>query len=95
MIFLQLETSSANHFLRALAGYSLLSSLLTAILFARKIKNKNDESTVVFLKAYEMNDYATPSNGRNGNKKYSYNTLGQAETESVGHNKLQFEYMKE
>lgn len=95
IIFLQLESSSASHFFRALAGYSLLSSLLTAILFARKIKNKSDEPTVVFLKAYEMNDYATPSNGRNGNKKYSYNTLEQAETESVGHNKLQFEYVKE
>ena len=95
MIFLELESSSVTHFIRALAGYSLLSSLLTAILFAGKIKNKSDEPTVVFLKAYEMKDYVAPSNGRNGNGKYSYNNSEQAETESTEYHKLQFEYVKE
>jgi lipopolysaccharide/colanic/teichoic acid biosynthesis glycosyltransferase len=95
IIFLQLESSSTTHFLRTLAGYSFVSSLLSLLLFANKIENKNDEATVVFLKAYEMNDYATPSNGRNRNKKYIYNSLEQAKTELVGHNKLQFEYVKE
>lgn len=95
MIFLELESSSVTYFLRALAGYSLLSSLLTAILFARKIKNKNDEATVVFLKAYEMKDYVAPTNGRNGNGKYSYNSFEQTEIESREYHKLQFEYVKE
>jgi lipopolysaccharide/colanic/teichoic acid biosynthesis glycosyltransferase len=95
MIFLQLESSSATYFLRALAGYSLLSSLLTAILFAGKIKNKSDEPTVVFLKAYEMKDYVATSNGRNGNGKYSYNSFEQTETESREYHKLKFEYVKE
>ena len=95
MIFLQLEASSTTHFLRALAGYSLLSSLLTAILFAGKIKNKSDEPTVVFLKAYEMKDYATTSNGRNGNGKYSYNSIEKTEKEAREYHKLKFEYVKE
>jgi len=48
MIFLQFELSSAINFIRALAGYSLVSSLLLMFLFADKIKNKTDEATVVF-----------------------------------------------
>ena len=93
MIFLQLEFSTAANFIGALAGYSLVSSLLFMFLFADKIKNKTDEATVVFLKAYEMNDPVTPSNGKNRNGKYGFNNSGTME--SLVKQKLEFEYLKE
>jgi len=93
MIFLQLDLTNAFNFIGALAGYSLVSSLLFMYLFADKIKNKTDEPTVVFLKAYEMNDPVTPSNGKNRNGKYVFNNDGAIE--SVVKNKLEFEYLKE
>jgi len=93
MIFLQLEFSSAVNFIAALAGYSVVSSLLFMFLFADKIKNKTDEATVVFLKAYEMNDPVTPSNGRNRNGKYGFN-YSEA-MESVVKHELEFKYLKE
>lgn len=93
MIFLQLEFSSSVYFIKALVGYSLVSSLVSMFLFADKIKNKTDEATVVFLKAYEMKDPAIPSNGKNRNGKYSLNN--REATESVVKQKLQFEYLKE
>ena len=93
MIILQLDSASATSFIRALVGYSFFSSLLFIILFAERIKNKNDESTVVFLKAYEMKDAVNGSNGRNGNGKYSYNNSELIN--SAATSKLQFEYLKE
>ena len=93
MIFLQIEFSNSLIFIKALAGYSFVSSILTIILFARKIKNKSDESTVVFLRAYEMNDSANRSNGRNGNGRYAYSNN---ETETLtNQQEFEFEYLKE
>ncbi len=92
MIFLQLEFSSSVNFLKALAGYSLISSLLSILLFAHKIRNKSDESTVVFLKAYEMNDAGSRSNGRNGNGRHSFLT-NEAET-SIESHKIEFDFLK-
>ena len=93
MIFLQLEYSNAANFIKALTGYSFASSLLSIILFARKIKNKSDESTVVFLKAYEMNDSTDRTNGRNGNGRYTYSG---AETEILNSKKsIEFDYLRE
>ena len=92
MIFLQLEFSIASNFIKALAGYSFVSSVITMFLFASKIKNQSDESTVVFLKAYEMTDNSDRSNGRNGNGKYSYNTEREELSEE---HKNGFEYLKE
>jgi lipopolysaccharide/colanic/teichoic acid biosynthesis glycosyltransferase len=93
MIFLQIEFLIALNFIKALAGYSFVSSLLSILLFARKIKNKSDEATVVFLKAYEMKDVATRSNGRNGNGRYSYFS---SETETLTQqHKIEFDYLKE
>ena len=93
MIFLQLDFTNATSFIKALAGYSFISSLLSIILFARKIKNKNDESTVVFLKAYEMTDPANRANGRNGNGRYSY-LNSEPEPVSTEHS-IEFDYLKE
>ena len=93
MIFLQLDLTNAFNFVGALAGYSLVSSLLFMFLFADKIKNKTDEPTVVFLKAYEMNDPVAPSNGKNRNGKYVFNNY--EVMESVVKHKLEFEYLKE
>jgi lipopolysaccharide/colanic/teichoic acid biosynthesis glycosyltransferase len=93
MIFLQIEFLNALNFIKALAGYSFVSSLVSILLFARKIKNKSDEATVVFLKAYEMKDTATRSNGRNRNGRYGY--FG-SETETLREqHHIEFEYLKE
>ena len=93
MIFLEIEFSIALNFIGALAGYAFVSSLLSIILFSHKISNKSDEATVVFLKAYEMNDAANRSNGRNGNGKYTYYN---PESEAlIQQHKIEFEYLKE
>ena len=93
MIFLEVDYSSSVHFIYAVVGYSILSSFVSMFLFAEKIKNKTDEPTVVFLKAYEMNDPIVRSNVKNGNGKYSFK--GNEANESVVRQKLQFEYLKE
>lgn len=93
LVFLQVEFSNAVSFIKAIAGYSFISSVLSIILFARKIKNKSDESTVVFLKAYEMSDTADRTNGRNGNGRYRYFNY---ETESATtNNSIDFNYLRE
>jgi len=93
MVFLQIEFSNALNFIKALAAYSFVSSLLSIILFFREISNKSDEATVVFLKAYEMNDTANRSNGRNGNGRYAYYN---PESEAlIQQDKIEFEYLKE
>jgi lipopolysaccharide/colanic/teichoic acid biosynthesis glycosyltransferase len=93
MIFLQVDYSRSIYFIYAIIGYSILSSFVSMFLFAEKIKNKTDEPTVVFLKAYEMSDPVVRSNGKNGKGKYSFK--GPENTESVVRQKLQFEYLKE
>lgn len=93
MIFLQLNFSNSIYFIKAILGYSLLSSLISMFLFAEKIKNKTDEPTVVFLKAYEMKDPVVRSNGNNRSDKYSFEN--KQATETVSKQKLQFEYLKE
>lgn len=56
LIFLNIEYNSAVYFIKVLVSYSIVSSIVSMALFANKIKNKRDEATVVFLKAYEMKD---------------------------------------
>jgi lipopolysaccharide/colanic/teichoic acid biosynthesis glycosyltransferase len=92
VIFLNLDYNVSLQFIKALIGYSLISSLVSMILFAEKIKNKTDEPTVVFLKAYEM-DSPVSSKAKNGNSKYSFN--GAEITESLVKHKLGFEYLKD
>ena len=93
LVFLQVEFSNAVSFIKAIAGYSFISSVLSLVLFARKIKNKSDESTVVFLKAYEMGETADRSNGRNGKGRYSYINY---ETEcGATNNSIDFDYLRE
>ena len=94
MIFLKVEFSSSVYFVNALIGYSILSSFISMFLFAEKIKNKTDEPTVVFLKAYEMNDPVVRSKGKNGNGKYNFDKKKDSDP-TVVKEKLQFEYLKE
>jgi lipopolysaccharide/colanic/teichoic acid biosynthesis glycosyltransferase len=94
MIFLKLEYLNAISFIKALAGYSFVSSILSIILFAPKIKNKSDESTVVFLKAYEMKDTARNRTiSRNGIGRYQY--LSDEKDEIIQPNSIHFDYLKE
>jgi lipopolysaccharide/colanic/teichoic acid biosynthesis glycosyltransferase len=92
VIFLNLDYNVSLQFIKSLVGYSIVSSLVSMILFAEKIKNKTDEPTVVFLKAYEM-DSPVSSKAKNGNSKYSFN--GAEITESFVKHKLGFEYLKD
>jgi lipopolysaccharide/colanic/teichoic acid biosynthesis glycosyltransferase len=91
VFFLNLDYDFSWLFIRALIGYSILSSMVSMILFAKKIKNKTDEPTVVFLKAYEW-DSPVSSKAKNGNSKYSFNST--EVTESMVKQKLEFEYLK-
>ncbi len=93
IIFLQMDISSSIYFIKALIGYSIVSSLVSMFLFAEKIKNKTDEPTVVFLKAYEMGDPVIKPNGKNRDEKYRFNNI--ETTESLAKQKLQFQYLKE
>jgi lipopolysaccharide/colanic/teichoic acid biosynthesis glycosyltransferase len=92
VIFLNLDYNVLIQFIKAIVGYSLLSSLVSMILFAEKIKNKTDEPTVVFLKAYEW-DSPVSSKAKNGNSKYSFNSIDV--NESMVKQKLEFEYLKD
>ncbi|MBK7499001.1 MAG: sugar transferase [Ignavibacteriales bacterium] len=92
LIFLDVNYNVSFQFINALIGYSILSSLISMFLFAKKIQNKTDEPTVVFLKAYEM-DSPVSSKTKNGNSKYSFNSPGI--TESAVKQKLGFEYLKD
>jgi lipopolysaccharide/colanic/teichoic acid biosynthesis glycosyltransferase len=92
LIFLNVNYNVSIQFINALIGYSILSSLISMFLFAKKIQNKTDEPTVVFLKAYEM-DSPVSSKVKNGNSKYRFN--GVSITESAVKQKLGFEYLKD
>ncbi len=93
MLFLQIDTPSSIYFIRMLIGYVIVSSLVSMFLFGDKIKNKSDEATVVFLKAYEMSDPVIRTNHKNGNGKYCFNNIKVGESEAK--RKLQFEFFKE
>ncbi|MFO7523852.1 MAG: sugar transferase [Ignavibacteriaceae bacterium] len=94
IIFLNLMFETAIIFINAFVGYSIVSSVVSMFLFASKIENKTDESTVVFLKAYEMNEQTgSSSRAKNGNSKYSFKNT--EPSESVVKQKLQFEYLKD
>lgn len=92
LIFLQLGFSNSVYFIKALIGYSIVSSIISMFLFADKIKNKTDEATVVFLKAYEMKDPAVPNSVKKRMGKYAFQNIEAAE--SVVRQKIQFEYLK-
>lgn len=91
MIFLQFEMSDAIMFIRAITGYSLVSSILFLLLFAEKIKNKTDEATVVFLKAFEMNELPITTKDKTG----KYNFKNPDLIKSGIDQELEFEYLKD
>lgn len=92
MIFMQIEFSSALNIIKVLVGYSLVSLLFFTYFFAEKIKNKSDEPTVVFLKAYEIKDSLVRSNNKRLDGKFSFINTGT--TESIAREKIGFEYLK-
>jgi lipopolysaccharide/colanic/teichoic acid biosynthesis glycosyltransferase len=93
MTFVHIEFTSLVFFIKAILGYSLLSSLIAMYLFSAKKENKTDDPTIKFLKAYEIKDHDKPSNGRKHDLKYGLYDL--EETESVVKKRIHFEYLKE
>ena len=93
MVFVHTEFNSSVSFIKAIVGYSLLSSLVSIYLFAAKKENKTDEAAITFLKAYEIKDSVKYSNGRKHDLKYSFNSID--ESEPLVKHKFQFEYLKE
>lgn len=93
IIFLKISHEIAFIYINSFIAYSCVSSIVSMFLFADKIKNNSDESTVVFLKAYEMKDQQTSSKHVNGNSKYAFK--GNDKFESTVRQKIQFEYLKE
>lgn len=92
VIFLSIDFDNAFLFIRAFIAYSFISSIVSMFLFAEKIQNKTDESTVVFLKAYEVKDQTVSSKPINGNVRYKFQ--GEEISESNVKQKFQFEYLK-
>jgi lipopolysaccharide/colanic/teichoic acid biosynthesis glycosyltransferase len=93
MVFVHIEFNSSVGFIKAIVGYSLLSSLVSMFLFAAKIENKTDDPTIKFLKAYEIKDPVISSNGKKHDLKYSFNGIN--ESEPLVKHRFQFEYLKE
>lgn len=93
VVFLNFQFEEILIIIKAFIGYSIISSIFSMFMFADKIKNKSDESTVVFLKAYELKDTSTTSQAKKVNSKYSFK--GTSISESTLKQKLQFEYLKE
>jgi lipopolysaccharide/colanic/teichoic acid biosynthesis glycosyltransferase len=98
LIFLNFDYYVTANFIKAVISYSIVSSIISMFLFADKIKNKSDEPTVVFLKAYEMKDPALTTNGNGGNGKHKngrYAFKFPAGSIETVNQKFQFEYLKE
>ena len=93
IIFLDITFEISRLYVKAFIGYSIASSLVSMFLFADKIKNKTDEATVVFLKAYEIKDQQFPSKYVNGNTKYAFK--GNGSVESIASQEFKFNYLKE
>lgn len=93
VILLNINFDISVNYIRAFIGYSLISSIVSMFLFAKKIKNKTDESTVVFLKAYEMKDQQHPSKYANGTANYAFR--GNGSTDSAVSKEFKFEYLKQ
>lgn len=93
LFFLNLLIETGIIFIKTFLGYSIVSSIFSMFLFADKIKNKSDESTVVFLKAYELKDSTVSSRTKNGESRYSFK--GNGASESTVKQKIKFEYLKE
>ncbi len=92
VIFLSIDFDNAIYFIRAFIAYSLVSSIVSMFLFAEKIQNKTDESTVVFLKAYEVKDIPISSKPITEQSRYKFQ--GEQIAESNVKQKFQFEYLK-
>jgi lipopolysaccharide/colanic/teichoic acid biosynthesis glycosyltransferase len=91
--FVHIEFNSLVYFIKAIIGYSLLSSLIAMYLFTAKKENKTDDPTIKFLKAYEIKDPFKPTNGKNRDLKYGLNSM--EATETVVKERMHFEYLKE
>lgn len=95
LFFLNIEYSTAVYFVKALISYSIVSSIISMFLFADKIKNKSDEPTVVFLKAYEMKDqFANKSNGNGKQRNGKYAFKDKDGNSLTNNQQFQFEYLK-
>ena len=93
MILLNPEFSTSINIIKALIGYTFVSSLISMFVFADKLENKTDDATTKFLKDHNIKKPVIWSRGEILNAKYSYIGLGSGDS-TVTHN-IQFEYLKE
>ncbi len=91
--FLQINNEYWGYFVSGILKYSFVSGFLAFLLFAEKIRSKTDESTTMFLKAYELKEAPVSFVQKNNDRKYGF--MGDQEGESVVRHKLQFEYLRE
>lgn len=93
VFLLQIKDEYWIHFMESVIVYSLVSFLFFVIVFAEKVKNKSDEVTALFLKAYEMKGPAISSVVKGHFEKYSISNADS--NESVLKQKLEFDYLKD
>ena len=93
IIFLQLDYAISLYFLKAALGYTAVSALVSMFLFAPKVENKIDDTTIKFLKNYEIIQPVRRSNAEILKSKYSFINPNQAEAASSTN--LNFKYIKD
>lgn len=90
---LNINNPALQNFIIAVLKYSIVSGILAFFLFAERIRNRTDEATTLFLKAYELNENNIEIIKRNGDSKYGF--LESNGHESVVRYKLQHEFLKD
>lgn len=93
LFLLRVSPVNLGYFLEALFTYIIISFLLFTILFAEKIKNRSDEVTAIFLKAFEMKGPAIPSFVRGQFTKYAFKNADTGESRLK--QSLKFDYLKD
>lgn len=93
VFLLQIRPDYWGYFIEAVLIYSGVSFLMFVILFAEKVKNKSDEVTAIFLKAYELKGPAIPSTIRGKHDKYGLDS--ENISESALKQKLEFDYLRD
>jgi lipopolysaccharide/colanic/teichoic acid biosynthesis glycosyltransferase len=93
VFLLQISAYYWGYFLEAVLYYSGVSLIMFIVLFAEKVKNKTDEVTALFLKAYEMKGPAISPVVKGNFNKYAMKDV--EITESVLKQKLEFDYLRD
>jgi len=92
LVFLQIEYYNSVHFISAILGYSVVSSLLSMVVFAPKIENDANKPTIRFLKSHSLNNPIVWSREKISKLKYGF--AGNEADNATVQQKIQIENLK-